>query len=108
VILADWHWVTPLWYLQQVEQQRPDVAVHYVFPAGESYEQNWIERINAELAAGREVLTTHHSPGFATAGLPPPEPFGDALWFRQEPRRELPPDFTPATILYDDTLEIQG
>ena len=32
VILANWHWATPLWYLQLVEGQRPDVEVVYVHP----------------------------------------------------------------------------
>ncbi len=53
VILADWHWATPLWYLQEVEGQRLDVSVRFVFPAGDSYGQTWAQRIQAELENGR-------------------------------------------------------
>ncbi|MFQ5945128.1 MAG: protein O-mannosyl-transferase family, partial [Anaerolineae bacterium] len=33
-VLANWHWATPLWYLQQVEGKRPDLEIVYVFPEG--------------------------------------------------------------------------
>ena len=31
LVLANWHWITPLWYLREVEGQRPDV-VHDFLP----------------------------------------------------------------------------
>ena len=30
-ILSNWHYATPLWYLQHVEKMRPDVEVVYVY-----------------------------------------------------------------------------
>ncbi len=59
VILADWHWATPLWYLQQVEGRRPDVTVEYVYPvAGEDYGATWLRRVE-ELGTERPLLVTH-------------------------------------------------
>ncbi len=59
VILADWHWATPLWYLQQVEGRRPDVAVEYVYPVvGEDYGATWLRRVE-EVGADRPLLLTH-------------------------------------------------
>ena len=92
VILADWHWATPLWYLQEVEGQRHDVAVQFVFPEGESYAANWTQRIGDELADGRSVIATHFDEN-AYASLPAPEPFGEAYLFRQQPRTAVPDNF---------------
>ncbi len=58
LILADWHWATPLWVLQQTEGLRPDVEVAYVYPvANKNYEEVWKDRA---LAAGdRPLYITH-------------------------------------------------
>ncbi len=58
VILSSWNWATPLWYLQQVESQRPDVAVRYVSPSGTSLAQNWVNEINAALPRRPVVVTS--------------------------------------------------
>jgi hypothetical protein len=59
VILADWHWATPLWYLQQVEGRRPDVAVEYVYPVvGEDYGATWLRWVE-ERGTERPLLVTH-------------------------------------------------
>ena len=56
LILADWHWATPLWVLQQVEGRNPQVEVAYVYPvAGEEYESVWRQR--AEEAADRPLFS---------------------------------------------------
>ena len=58
LILADWHWATPLWVLQQVEGRNPQAEVAYVYPvAGEAYEDVW--RTRAEAAGDRALFTTH-------------------------------------------------
>ena len=58
LILADWHWATPLWVLQHVEQWGPQVEVAYVYPiAGKEYGDVWRER--AEEAGDRPLFTTH-------------------------------------------------
>ncbi len=59
LLLADWRWVMPLRYLREVEGQRPDVELQYVWPvAGEDYRDVWLERVqNAD--PERPVLLTH-------------------------------------------------
>ena len=61
VILSSWHQATPMWYLQQVEGLRPDVAVEYVFPQGTSLAQNWVDRIRTN-ASNRPTLITNLYP----------------------------------------------
>lgn len=62
VILADWHWATPMWYLQQVEDLRTDVEVRYVYPiSGREYGTVWQERIESVLSR-RPVIVTHWFP----------------------------------------------
>jgi len=81
LILADWHWATPLWYLQQVEGLRPDVEVRYVYPLPDvEYREVW--RQWAEKAVTeRPVLLTHfyEFDGFTT------EPWGAGFRVRQRP-----------------------
>jgi len=61
IILSSWHHATPMWYLQQVEGLRPDVAVEYVFPQGASLAQNWVDRIKTN-APNRPTLITNLYP----------------------------------------------
>jgi hypothetical protein len=107
VILADWHWATPLWYMQEVEGRRPDVVVQFVVPEGESYAANWAARIGEELANGRSVIATHFDEN-AYADLPAPEPLGDAFLFRQQPCTALPGDFTPLDLILNDEIQLLG
>lgn len=94
LVLANWHWATPLWYRQQVEGQRSDLTILYLPPAGEAYGQTWANRIGAELGNGREVIATWWDAN-AYAALPPAEPLGEAFWFRQQARQEMPALYTP-------------
>ena len=57
-ILADWHWATPLWYLQEVEGQRPDITVQFIYPEGEEYAITWARRIEEEFDSGIDVIAT--------------------------------------------------
>jgi hypothetical protein len=107
IILADWHWATPLWYLQEVEKQRPDVTVEFVYPRSADYGADWATRIQGELENGRSVISTHFEE-IAYASLPPTEPYGDAFLFRQEPRTTLPDSFTPLDMTLGDTIQILG
>ncbi len=100
LILANWHWVTPLWYLQDVENQRPDVTIKYVAPGSEPYSQTWAQAIAAGLADGRTVIATNFDAA-AYQTLPPTEPLGEAFLFRQQPRTAVPANFTP----FNDTLD---
>ncbi len=106
-ILAHWHWATPLWYLQEVEGQRPDVSVRFVYPEGDSYAATWASRTRAELDLGRDVIATAYFPN-AGVDLPLPEPLDDAYWFRQAPRTALPDGFTPLDLSLGDTIDLLG
>lgn len=97
VLLANWHWATPLWYLQQVEGQRPDVNVAYVYPTGAPYAQTWAERISAEFAAGRPVIATNYDEQ-AYQSLPVPDNLGQAFLFNPQPRTTLPAGFQPLNL----------
>ncbi|MCB0012826.1 MAG: DUF2723 domain-containing protein, partial [Anaerolineales bacterium] len=81
LILADWHWATPLWYASEIEGQRPDVTVNYVFPTAEPYGETWARRVRE--AGDRPVITTHYDPG-AFASLPPAHPLGEAFLFNAD------------------------
>ena len=107
IILADWHFATPLWYLQEVEGQRPDVDVEFVYPRTADYGADWATRIQEELDNGRSVISTHYDE-IAYATLPPAESVGDAFLFRQEPRTTLPDTFTPLNLVLGDTIEVFG
>ncbi len=91
LILADWHWVTPLWYLQWVEGQRPDVEVRYVYPVpGQEYGDTWRERIVA-VAGERPLLLTHayELPGYTL------EPVGGGFRIHPRPHSALPTGLAP-------------
>jgi hypothetical protein len=94
ILLAHWHWVTPLWYLQEVEGLRPDVEIRFVFPEGEPYESTWERRIRESFQLGRPVVTTY-VPGSPLADLPIPEPLSESLLYPQETRTELPSGYVP-------------
>jgi len=67
-VLADWHWATPMWFLQRVEGLRPDLEVHYVYPVpGREYGQVWLEQIEAA-PPDRPVVVTHYFAGVEAAG----------------------------------------
>ncbi len=57
IILSNWHWANPMWYLQQVEGVRPDVEVQYVYPRGETLAQSYLNAIDAGLKTNRPVVT---------------------------------------------------
>jgi acyl dehydratase len=64
VVLASWHWATPLWYLQNVERQRPDVEVTYVFPRTASLAQDWANEITSNLQTRAVVVTSFYRPEY--------------------------------------------
>ena len=107
LILANWHWATPLWYLQTVEGQRPDVTIEYVAPGEGSYSLTWVSEIEDGLRNGRTVVTTYLDEA-AYSALPPAEPLGEALLFRQTPRTELPASFTPLSLTFGDGVRVLG
>jgi hypothetical protein len=72
VVLANWHYVTPLRYLQMVEGQRADVTIAYVNPRGNTplpdLWQNQFDRYLADTAHDvRPVIATNYDPQFASS-----------------------------------------
>ncbi len=107
LLLANWHWATPLWYLQEVEGARPDVEIRYVFPEGEPYAQTWARRVTEGLANGRNVIATNFD-NEAYAALPASEPLGKAFLFRQEPRQQLPDQYSAVDFTLGETIKVLG
>jgi len=107
VILADWHWVTPMRYLQTVEGIRPDVEINYIFPTGEQYVDTWARRIREALDQGKDVVATHYDE-FAYSDLPLSQPLGEAYLFGRKPLWELPSDFNSLSIMLDDSIHVLG
>ncbi len=88
LILADWRWATPLWTLQRVEGQGPDVEVTYVVPnEGVGYEDVWRQR--AEEAEERHLYATHRYHWNEWAFTP----VGGGYRLTRRPALALPDDF---------------
>ncbi len=65
-ILGQWHQITPIWALQTIEGNLPDVKARYVFPEGaEAYEDTFARRA-AEAPA---TVLTVYGPQFAARGI---------------------------------------
>ncbi len=100
VLLSNWHWATPMWYLQQVEGRRPDVEVRYVFPRTVSYAQDWVGEINAVLPIPPVVVTSFFGQEFRS--LPYRfAPLGPAWEVRREPLTLPPTNLTGAQSFGD-------
>jgi hypothetical protein len=96
LILADWHWATPLWYLQWVEDRRPDVEVFYVYPVpGQEESDTWRERIEAAIGE-RPLLSTHFYdlPDYTL------EPLGKGFWIHRRPYSAAPTGLSPLDALF--------
>ncbi len=104
VILADWHWATPLWYLQQVEGRRPDVTVEYVYPVvGEDYGATWRRRVE-EVDDGRPLLLTHFYdlPGYSA------EPVGAGFRLHKRPAAEVTAPLSPTDVAFAEGIRLLG
>jgi hypothetical protein len=108
IILSDWHYATPMWYLQQVEGVRNDVTVRYVYPIpGQEWSQVWRDLIAGNIVT-RTVIVTHYW-GSQYPALPYIfEPFGQAWRVRSEPSFDVPRDLTPLSVEFDDKLRLAG
>jgi hypothetical protein len=92
-ILSNWHWYTPLRYLQLVEGRRPDVQVTYLYPQGATaMPQAWPQWIERELTTyDRPLIVTNVYPTYAD--LPYRlVPHGEAFLVQPGPSLAVPSD----------------
>jgi hypothetical protein len=88
IVLSNWHWATPMWYLQRVEGLRPDVKVKYVAPQGASLAQNYVDGITEHADERPVVVLRTFDPEYG--GVPYRiEPLGPAFVVQTEPVYEL-------------------
>jgi hypothetical protein len=112
LVLANWHWATPMWYLQQVEGLRPDLSIEYVYPEGAlSNEQVWLSRIAARLegAAGspRPVVVTNRFAAYDHTDYLF-EPLGEAWLVRPEPPAVPPHEAIMVDALLGQRVRIEA
>ena len=106
VVLSNWHWATPLWYLQQVEGMRPDVEVRYVYPEEVEYAQTWRRRIEEEIGERPLVVTNYYGEFEA---LPYRfAPLGEAFLVRDGPLFAAPEDIRPLDVVFGDRIRLLG
>ncbi|MBC7264527.1 MAG: DUF2723 domain-containing protein [Chloroflexi bacterium] len=106
-ILANWHWVTPLWYLQLVDGMRPDVTVRYVYPEGATpIAETWQQRIVESVAIAPTIITNYY-PNFVE--LPYRiEPFDNAFYVRTLPSFDLLPGISLVDATLGGVIQILG
>ncbi len=106
-ILANWHWATPLWYLQQVEGMRSDVQVTYVYPEGDTPNETvWIRRIGEGLERGPVLVTN-----WFRAYQETPYRFlrvGDAWQALSRPLSGTPPNAQRVDQVFGEKIRVLG
>ncbi len=108
IILADWHWATPLQYLQIVEGARPDVQVEYVYPVGDmEYALHWLQLIDRNISQ-RPVVVTRYAGREYSATDYDFYPLGQAFLALKRPTTNLPPAFTPVHLNFEDQITLAG
>ncbi len=107
VILSNWHWFSPLRYLQQAEGLRPDVTVEYVAPRGEPLAQTWVARIESYVER-RPVIVVRYFEHLYQQLPYTLEPLGEAFLIRHEPRTEEPPDLARLDVTLGQQIELLG
>lgn len=107
LVLANWHWATPLWYLQYSEGVRPDVEVRYVYPEGaEPISVTWLRRIE-ENAGERPLIVTNYYQEF---GATPYRfvPLGEAFLVQSEPVFDAPGDIARLDAAFAGKIRLLG
>jgi len=109
IILSNWHWASPMWYLQQVEGQRTDVEVIYVYPRGEPLAISWLKEIDSAVTTGRPVIVDMY---FREEFLASPyffEPISrEAFLVRQSSLSNLPEGYTPYEADFGGKFKLLG
>jgi hypothetical protein len=109
ILLTNWHWANPMWYLQQVEGQRTDVEVQYVFPRGETLAQSWLNAIEAGIKANRPVVVDMAFRDQFNASPYYFMPLSTNAWQVCATACEVPlASFVPQDINFEDKFRIVG
>jgi hypothetical protein len=95
VIVGDWEQATPLWYFQQVEGLRPDVAI--VYP---------VDRLAEAATSGRPLYLARNDPAAASRWHPSSR--GPLIALHPEPVMTPPPDLMPLGIQMGDDFRLAG
>jgi hypothetical protein len=109
ILLSNWHWANPMWYLQQLEGLRTDVEVQYIYPRGEELAQSWAKAIEAGLQVNRPVVVDMF---FRDQFNASPYYFipisSDAYEVRAAPLTEHPASFAESDINFENKFRIVG
>ncbi|HTP10292.1 MAG TPA: DUF2723 domain-containing protein [Anaerolineae bacterium] len=109
ILLSNWHWANPMWYLQQVEGLRTDVGVQYVYPRGEELSQSWLNAIDAGLKANRPVVVDMFFRDQFNASSYYFTPIStDAYEVHAAPLTDRPSSFEESDIDFDGRFRIIG
>ncbi len=109
IILSNWHWANPMWYLQQVEGLRRDVEVRYVFPRGEPLATSWLNSIADSLATGRPVVVNMFFHAEFSASPYFFEPISrEAFQVRRSPITNFSAGFTPRQADFAGRFTLAG
>jgi hypothetical protein len=109
ILLSNWHWANPMWYLQQVEGLRTDVEVQYVYPRGEELSQSWLNAIEVGLQANQPVVVDMFFRDQFNASPYYFIPIStDAYEVRAASLTERPASFTASDIDFDGKFRIVG
>ncbi|HID65329.1 MAG TPA: hypothetical protein EYP49_21640 [Anaerolineae bacterium] len=107
LVLANWHWATPLWYLQYIEGARPDMEVRYVYPEGaEPISATWLRRIEGNIGKRPLVVTNYYQEFGAT----PYHfvPLREAFLVQGEPLFDVPDDIVRLDVTFGDKVRLLG
>lgn len=104
-VLSNWHYATPMRYLQLVEGLRPDVQVQYVYPEGaEPIAETWLRRIGQTAVKG-PTLVTNQYPEFRNTSYVLTPAGGAYLVSQGEATRE-PEDANTLQVLLGERIEL--
>ncbi len=107
LVLSNWHHATTMWYLQTVEGQRPDVDIVYVYPEGDTPNQEvWLRRIGEGLAT-RPVVVTNWFYGYQSSGYRY-LPLADGWQVFDDKGGAIPEDAQATSVVFDQGMRLRG
>jgi len=107
IILSNWHWFTPLRYVQRIEGARPDVTIEYVAPRGEPLAETWVRSIEEHIS--RRPVVVVRAFAFEYSAMPYAfEPLGEAFLVRSEPRADVPAGLIALDAVLGGQVEMRG